>query len=565
MNEKPTSYVSAEIPRLDRLYILVFVDKLMNYRNLCFATGIGLLLSATVIAAEPEQSRLWVSRDGQYVRGVLAGLEGDVVVLKEADGRKIEVSLSDLSIEDRRYATRASTDLRPSESVEPVAPRPNTTTPSSPVTGRSPRSVLVSKDGDVELIPPPRPEPDELLPPPKPTPDVPAPDADTTTTTTDIESAQPAPKKELPKAIRTLRRLLNANADSQENGGSPLFGPESSIYISFSGKFLNEFIQVPIEQNGPVEETIMGMPVSGTADTRGMATLFLLPNADHAAFEIVASGRADSLTSGQQLIVNIESDGTTHFEARKRLEISSDGIDLFEASATAQTTVNRSAVSTPIGGRIGSLVGRIAGRIVEANRPQIDYEASQRAAYRAAKELDQRIDSEVVRVQQVLSEIAPGLAAGEPIIPIRFRTAKDRVAILIGEYEPPEWQEFGQQPIKEAQDITIVLPKKTVSTGQQLQMAMRLMSISLEDELDGVVKPEELTPKTQEWSPDKEWLKLVWDVDATVVELLSKDFLSATAAGGTALPATRVEPAPYYPNVPSWNQGGRRENVFRPR
>ena len=425
-----------------------------------------------------EPLRVWASRDGEHLRARLVEVDGDTVVLQSNRNRRYVIDLADLSDLDRRLID----ELRETQRLQPEPP----TQATAAVESQQPPSRPQSTSGK-------------------------------------------STTHELPKAVRTLQRLLRENAEMhRRDGKSPLFGPNSSVYIAFSAKFLNEFIQVPIRHRRNVTETIMGTPVAGTADTEGLATLVLQPSPDHAAFDIVVKGRADSLTFGRQLLVQIESDGTTYFDARKRVEISTQGIDLYDATATARSTVNQSAVMTRIPGRVGLLVGRIAGSIVEANRAQIDYESSGRAAYRVAKDLDRKINCEVARVRDVLSEIAPGLAAGKPVIPIRFRTSSDRLAILVGEYEPPEWKEFDSHPLKEGEDIAVVLPQRTVSTVKQLQLALSLMSVSLEDHL-GELKPEELSPKTQAWSDDREWLTLVWDVDGTVVELLSRDFSGSTA------------------------------------
>ena len=503
--------------------------------------------------------RFWISRVGsQYLEGQFVRLEGNTVILKDHAGEFLEVALDDLSNEDREWAQRASH----------AATR-------SPVTSAT-----------SEELPPPRPQPDNGL-------DQPLSAVAPRTAPAAEESAAMKKVKELPKVFRTLKRLLVAGTQPSESSGDrknrgsadqPLFGPDSSVYVQLSGKFLNEFIQVPVAQQQEVVDVILGMPVEGNASTRGVATLLLNPNEDHASVEVVVNGQADSVTTGRQIVVNVHSDGRTQFEARKRIDISTDGIDLFEASATAKTTVLKSAVSTEIPGVVGSLVGRVVGRIVEANREEIDYAASERAAYRAAKELDQRIDSEVVRVQDVLSEIAPGLAAGEPIVPIRFRTSAKTLGILVGQLEPEEWKKLDRQVARDLaaaqvdadeladveHDITIVLPKKTVSTAKRLEMAMRLLSISIEDQLEGIIKPEELKPHRQTWSDDGEWLTLAWNVDATIVELLSKDFLAGTSPAVS--PPPRVAPPTIprrgYPNVPSWNRSGqpaldRRPTVFR--
>lgn len=510
------------------------------HRTVFFAL-ICSIMPAQLEAQQPSSApmRLWVSRDGQYLQARPVRVSEGLVYLEDAAGQRSEIRLSELSIEDQKYAQGFS---KQQSGVLPQPRRPES----------GPRSVLKPAYGD-SLLPPPRPEPELAN----------QPSEDRGADALDQPTA--AKKTKLPKAIRTLQRLLKASGSGGEGKGSPLFGTDSSIYIEFSAKFLNEFIQVPIDQNQPVEEMIMGMPVAGNADMHGMASMALIPNPDHAAFEVIVQGRADSTTSGGQMLVNVQSEGTSWFKARKRIEIGSDGFDLYEASAEAKTTINQAAVSTEIPGRIGSLVGRIVGRVVEANRPQIDYEASEKAAYRAAKELDGRIDREVVRVQQILGEIAPGLKNGNPMLPIRFQTAEDRVAILIGEYEPDEWKQFGGLELADNQDITVVLPKRTVSTAKQLQMAMRLLSISIEDQLGGV-KPEELQPTTQTWSDDKEWLTLTWDVKPTIVELLSKDFIDATqpaaAAQSQAATTYQQQPTPRYRDVPSWNQGG---TSFRPR
>ena len=476
-----------------------------------------VLLCAIAVAAQDAAPdvRLWVSRDGrQFLRASLVRVDGDVAVVKDESNRLNEVNLSDLSNEDREYALQNVPKVEDDD---------------SPPTNPKPDSGEAAKEAEREI--------------------------------------------KLPKALRTLQRLLQAGTSpaSGENGvpglqSKALFGDDSSIFIALSGDFLNEFIQVPIQENQNVSDVILGTPVEGTAAMNGLATLMLKPSPKHAAVEVVVSGVADTQTVGQQPLLSVHSTGMTRFEARKGVQIGMRGIELFEASAVAQSEVIDSAVSTELPGRIGSLVGRIGGLIVEAQRPEIDRAASEKAAYRAAKDLDLRIDSEAVRVQKILTEIAPGLAKGKPVIPIRFRTTSKVLGILIGENEPDEWKEFSEPAATLEKDIMIVLPRKTVSTAKRLDMAMRLLSVGIEDQLAGLgMNPENLAPTRESWSEDKEWLTLEWEVDGSITELLSKDFIKSTMA---ALP----KPAPVASSpasrssVPSWNRfpRGRRRSIFRP-
>ena len=438
---------------------------------------IFLFLFCLELPAQELPTRLWVSRRGdQYLRAQLVRRNESTLVLRDERGNLNEVDLADLSNEDRDFALSQKATLKPN----------------SP------------------------------------------PDSDSVTK----QEAVANKIKKLPKVIRNLQRLLRAGKSTDEDGGrNALFGDDSSVYIELSGKFLNEFIQVPINQQQRVNERILGTPVDGNAQTTGVATIGLIPSREYASFEVIVSGQSDSLTTGRQPLINVHSDGTTWFEARKPLRIGTSGIELFKAQAKAKSTVNRSSVSTEIPGRVGRLVGRITARVVELQQPKIDSAASERAAYRAATDLDQRINGEVMRVQKVLTEIAPGLADGKPIVPIRFRTSSNKLGILIGEYEPPEWQDFETRTGLNAQDITVVLPKKTVATGKRLDMAMRLLSFSIEDQLKGIVDPKKLKPTRESWSSDKQWLTLEWDVDGTLVELLSKDFLAGTQAASAVVPS----------------------------
>ena len=204
----------------------------------------------SAIAQGPEV-RLWVSKFGdQYLKAKVVGVEDGVATLKDERDRLSEVNLSDLSNEDREYA------LQHAATVE-------------------------------DELPPPDPVPDEAT------------------------SDEPVEKIKLPKPLRTLQRLLNAGKQQDESDdgsglvAKPLFGDDSSVFIALSGDFLNEFIQVPVEENQAVSDVILGARVEGTAAMSGVATLMLRPSPTHASVEVVVSGKADTQTVGKQLVLNV--------------------------------------------------------------------------------------------------------------------------------------------------------------------------------------------------------------------------------------------------------------------
>ena len=326
-----------------------------------------------------EAVRLWVNKYGTaQLMARFIGTTNGVVLLQSTSGTMHQVPLDQLSKEDRAYAEQAARKV---------------------VAGLGDETTEV-----FEEIPTPRPEAIRSQAPPA---------------RRSAARSRPRSQREtsstlqLPGILKSIAEFANQargsgsdqSADRKER--RTLFDEDASVYVALSGRFLNELIRVPIMEDKEVVDVILGTPVAGDARTHGTATIELASSADKAAFDIVVTGFANSTTTGFQSLVNVHSEGTTHFHARKRITFDAHGIRHYQATAQADTRVHRSGVSTQLPGVIGRLVGRIAGEVVASNRVQIDMAASDRAAIRAARDLDSRVNSELNRWLPLLRQVAP--------------------------------------------------------------------------------------------------------------------------------------------------------------
>ena len=519
-------------------------------RRLVAAVAAIILSAATISLGQTDKSeyRFWISQSGnRYLNARLLGVTKSSVLLRDQQGKDHEISLRELSNEDRQFAMRANKKVEAGFGFKSTSPRDQ------------PRLAKRQTDNPIRQV---SHDNVELLPIPEA--EAPRPVDDETETT--AQKVQPK-SIQVPSVLKTLSDLVTPKTakpnpaekvEAKAANKKTVFGPESSVYVSLSGKFLNEFVRVPIAEEKQVADVILGTPIMGTARTHGDLTVRLIPSSNSASMELIARGQADSLTTGHQMIIHVHSDGLTQFEARKRLSLDTRGIRLWPATAKANTTVVRQEVSTELPGVLGDIAGRIAHRVVDANRPQIDNEASQKAATRAAQELDQTVHSEALKLQRILRQFAPGMTTGNPAVPVQFRTTTDRLELLVGENQPQQWLNFEKRPPTDNEDIVVVLPKSTVDTAKQLRTAAKLLAISVGSQLPDV-NADELEPTAQNWSKDGKWLTLVWNVKKPVVQAISDDFLPPLAPRSQGLhpPVVEQRPLPPQPPIADPNQFAR--------
>jgi hypothetical protein len=162
-----------------------------------------------------------------------------------------------------------------------------------------------------------------------------------------------------------------------------------NLYASVSAEMIANRFNDAVSQTTPVCETILGVPIRGTAYTAGTLSARLIPCDETALIEIVMNGTTTSDTVGYRPPVKIYSDGVTQVFACKRLFIDDIGVRADPAYASCSTNTRIKCIGTSK--RLGSqMIQRIAWKRAHAQKPQAERIAERLAERRVARQIDQQ-------------------------------------------------------------------------------------------------------------------------------------------------------------------------------
>ena len=148
------------------------------------------------------------------------------------------------------------------------------------------------------------------------------------------------------------------------------------------------------EQNAPIADNILGTSISGRATTVGTVKLELVPNPNHAMFDVLLSGTVSTNTVGRNGPATIHASGTTKIAGRKRVRVNALGVRGLPATAAAVTSTRINGVS------VSGLGQGIAEQRVAEGRPQSERVAAQHAEARIRSRLDAEMDPNLVKAQR---------------------------------------------------------------------------------------------------------------------------------------------------------------------
>ena len=114
---------------------------------------------------------------------------------------------------------------------------------------------------------------------------------------------------------------------------------------------------------GPFQDELLNIPVSGHARLEGSFRVATVPDQERACVEIHITGTVDMHGVGQTQGVRIESDAVARFQAMKRLHVDHEGARALPATCTAESSL----VFTGIHSR-PRLLGKFAERIAQQAR-----------------------------------------------------------------------------------------------------------------------------------------------------------------------------------------------------
>jgi len=221
--------------------------------------------------------------------------------------------------------------------------------------------------------------------------------------------------------------------DSRDNVVRMIEGAQMRV----SGKVIQQLVARPVEQSLPVNEEMLGIPLTGQARLTGATRLELVENPERGVFDILLTGTIVSTTTGDAGKAHIHTQTTTRFAARKRILLDARGLTALPARCNAKSAARLMDTSSPLPGLRGRLAQRISWRRAQDSLAQAEQIAARRAADRVCRQLDQEAAVQVAAANQVFHQQLRELAAHRELkAPLKFCTTSQHLLVSGMRSEP---------------------------------------------------------------------------------------------------------------------------------
>ncbi|HEY1786264.1 MAG TPA: hypothetical protein VGG30_11970, partial [Pirellulales bacterium] len=168
-----------------------------------------------------------------------------------------------------------------------------------------------------------------------------------------------------------------------------------NLYVAVEKGLIATGVERPIdERNAPISDNILGTQINGRATTVGQVKLDLVPNLNHAMFDVLLSGTVSTNTVGQNGPATIHASGTTKIAGRKRVSVDALGVHTVPATAAAVVSTRINSV------QVSGLGQGVAEQRVAEGRAQAEVVAAQHAEARIRARLDKEMDANLIKANQ---------------------------------------------------------------------------------------------------------------------------------------------------------------------
>jgi len=179
--------------------------------------------------------------------------------------------------------------------------------------------------------------------------------------------------------------------------------PPHAVIVRLSDALLTGLFNRSMDVQLPVNDVVLGTPVSGVARVVGRSHVELAPSPSAAKFAVVYKGTVHSRTVGRKGPAIINGHSITHFTATKEIAFQ-PGVGFYSLPPRieARSECFTDGISATRGGVIGRIIQRRAAREIAAQQDQITTIARDRAARRIAAALDARMSERLVGLNRMV-------------------------------------------------------------------------------------------------------------------------------------------------------------------
>ena len=206
----------------------------------------------------------------------------------------------------------------------------------------------------------------------------------------------------------------------------------ANLRVALTAKLANQLLPQPEKMEGPIDDTIVNVPVVGRSTTVAKLSVRFVPDPQRIRLGLEAHGMVDSdtvSTSGPATFYNA---GRSTFLVRKLLVLGPQGLSVWPAVSEAEndytylTSLKTNFDGVPL---VGPLVRSIARSQLEESRWQAEFEAEYKLAKRSREQLDAEIHpllkDSVRRVDK--EQLATLRGLGLELVPLALSTSEERV------------------------------------------------------------------------------------------------------------------------------------------
>jgi hypothetical protein len=217
------------------------------------------------------------------------------------------------------------------------------------------------------------------------------------------------------RSYRSLKDSRNAAAGSLADAVNNHYN-HLNVRAIVSGSLLDRLARTTRTDSGPVRDFILGSDVFGDQTTTARVSARLLPNADAASYLVEAEGRTATETEGYPRQeggeVVIHSRSTSRFIARRRVDLTADGLRAGEPVISVRTSNRVVGASTPYSSipLLGQFADSIAMGEAEARRAEVEAIGASRVRDRVLPQFAAESDQRIAEMNENYRSVADRLA-----------------------------------------------------------------------------------------------------------------------------------------------------------
>jgi hypothetical protein len=233
--------------------------------------------------------------------------------------------------------------------------------------------------------------------------------------------------------------LAAASLPAQQPVSAPA---RENAFIDLSAGLINAVFARNVDQTDKINDVAMGIPVYGTAHTRGKVSAVPVPDAGNGVVDLLIRGTivSDTVAVPPEKNLLIYSTTNISFTVRKRIYVNETGIHSFPTQARARANARLRKV-TNLRGNTGTLATTIAEEVFEIEKPKTEKYAADQAEAQLIKILDDQIGPQIARANTALASALRQLQEqGVPLRHLHFSSTHSQLTLAATLLRP------GQEP-----------------------------------------------------------------------------------------------------------------------